>query len=98
MAAPQIQCEETDPPVTDLRNHLTRHMLKLYHPELEQPVHTPKGTDELGNYCSSNKPMKWQVTRLALGKAITLIRVHDTHDINQQSTVLDSLLLRKHED
>ncbi|KAH6947304.1 hypothetical protein HPB50_018362 [Hyalomma asiaticum] len=73
-AMPQIRNEETDLPISDLSEHLTEHMHRLYQPV--QPACVAAESNEAEIHYPEGEIMKWQVTRGAVDRAIARIDAH----------------------
>ncbi|KAH6935574.1 hypothetical protein HPB50_006826 [Hyalomma asiaticum] len=73
-AMPQIRNEETDLPISDLSEHLTEHMHRLYQPV--QPACVAAESNEAEIHYPEGEIMKWQVTRGAVDRAIARIGAH----------------------
>ncbi|KAH6946677.1 hypothetical protein HPB50_014516 [Hyalomma asiaticum] len=73
-AMPQIRNEETDLPISDLSEHLTEHMHRLYQPVQSACVAAELNEAEI--HYPEDEIMKWQVTRGAVDRAISRIDAH----------------------
>ncbi|KAL3228264.1 hypothetical protein MRX96_024020 [Rhipicephalus microplus] len=77
----QIRHEDTGLPVSDVDKHLADHMRKLYDFSNGDPEIILTDDNPINKYCLSNN-IKWEVTRLALDRAIQRIGAHTARGLD----------------